>query len=78
MDHGLKNVWDYLTIRYEGLDKASIIRLALNDLAETKKKEGPQSMLEVLTRTDKDLLEEWTDDDVFEWWNQNKKEILAK
>lgn len=39
MDKGLKNVWDYLSEEYKGLDKSGIVRLALNNLAKVTKRE---------------------------------------
>lgn len=75
MDEGLKNTWDYLSTRYDALDKASIIRLALNELVVKAKKEEPKDLLSILEETDKDKTIEWSEEDAYEWWNENKKEL---
>lgn len=77
LDEGLKNVWNYLAKEYEGLDKASIVRLALNTLAKTTRKQelltvsNVLAVLEKLKTTEKGMDE----DEFFEWWNTNKSSL---
>ncbi len=77
LDEGLKNVWSYLSHEYEGLDKASIVRLALNTLAKTTKKQellttdNVLELLEKLKTTEKGMNEE----EFFEWWNIKKSSL---
>ena len=76
MDKGLKTTWDYLSDRYGALDKASIIRLALNELAkEAYKAEKPTSLNDLLNEIDRNNLSGPTEDEFFEWWNEHKKTI---
>lgn len=77
LDEGLRNVWSYLAKEYEGLDKASIVRLALNTLAKSAKKQelltvsNILEVLENLKTTEKGMNE----DEFFEWWNTNKSSL---
>lgn len=74
LDEGLQNIWKYLSKEYEGLDKASIVRLALSTLAKfTKRQELYDedmlfSYLDELDKTGQGMTEE----DFFKWWNENK------
>lgn len=76
-DEGLKNIWGYLTREYQGLDKASIIRLALNNLAKITKNQQYRSptdivgVIETLKRTETGISE----DEFFDWWNKSKKTL---
>ena len=76
-DEGLKNAWSYLIREYEGLDKASIIRLALNTLVKTTRKQQTvpsDQVLDViadLKRKEKGMNEK----DFFVWWNENKSKL---
>lgn len=74
LDQGLKKTWQLLAQEYQALDKASIIRLALNNLAkETKirmekiERELFQYLDEVENRKDG-----MTEEEFFKWWNKNK------
>lgn len=77
LDQGLQNVWNYLSDEYEGLDKASIVRLALTNLAKTTKRQNAQTStaaldsLEYLKTTEKGM----TEDEFFTWWSQNKSSL---
>lgn len=76
-DEGLKNIWGYLTREYQGLDKTSIIRLALNNLAKITKNQQYRSptdivgVIETLKRTETGINE----DEFFDWWNKSKKTL---
>ena len=76
-DEGLKKTWEYLSQEYEALDKASIVRLALNNLAKTTKKQETLSQIDVL-----DILENLkstekgiNEDEFYKWWNENKSSL---
>ena len=77
LDEGLKNMWSYLKKEYEGLDKASIIRLALNNLVKTTKRQQfvfSTNVLDVLAelkKKEKGMSEE----EFFDWWNENKSTL---
>ncbi|CAN5172311.1 hypothetical protein BH09PAT1_BH09PAT1_1710 [soil metagenome] len=77
LNEGLANIWSYLTQEYEGLDKASIIRLALTTLAKTTKRQQsalPADILGVLAdmkKNEKGISE----DEFFTWWNKNKSTL---
>ncbi len=77
MDPNLKKTWDFLNTRYSALDKASIIRLALNELVVNVKKIEPKDMLSVLEATDNEMQEGMTEEEAYEWWNENKKELRS-
>ena len=79
-DEGLKKTWALLENRYEALDKASIIRLALNALAKlsTQKEYGDyldKSMDELITEVET-RENGMTEEEFFEWWNKNKRSII--
>lgn len=79
-DEGLRRTWDKLTHEYEALDKASIVRLALNTLAKQIQKPKPYTEEE-----EKELFAYFdmlnksndgpTEEEFFKWWNENKKSL---
>lgn len=78
MDPGLKAEWDFLLSRYNGLDKASIVRLALNELSYKEKKSDDKkfnSMSEIMDEIDRVNVNGPTEEEFFEWWNENKKSL---
>ena len=80
LDEGLKKTLETLTREYEALDKASIVRLALNNLAKEVKKPTPEEekelfqYLEERTKSNEGM----TEDEVAEWWNKYKSELIGK
>lgn len=79
MDEGLQNVWNFLIHEYEGLDKSGIVRLALNNLAKTAKRQEAKAaqfdlekFFEELDKSNSGMTEE----QFAVWWNKNKKDIL--
>ena len=75
LDQGLENIWNYLTQQYEGLDKASIIRLALNTLAKQTKKTEYLTFSDMMNELDNINDNAMTEEEVFEWWNTNKSSL---
>lgn len=79
MDEGLQNVWNFLTHEYEGLDKSGIVRLALNNLAKTAKRQEARAakfdMEKFLDELD-NRNEGPTEEEFAIWWNKNKRDIL--
>jgi len=76
LDQGLKKTWYLLKKEYEALDKASIVRLALNNLA---KQSTAKEYKEYLDNSLDEILEEiesrkegMTEQEFFDWWNKNK------
>ena len=57
----------------EGLDKASIVRLALNTLAKTTKKQTQSADILDLLDTMKKSETGMTENEIFDWWNESKK-----
>lgn len=76
MDKGLENIWKYLTRQYEGLDKASIIRLALNTLAKETKKTEYATLTDIMNEADNIADNSMSEDEVFTWWNDNKSSLV--
>ena len=73
LDQRLKNTWTYLMQTYQTLDKAEIIKLALNSLEkEAKRSEYKMySIDEVLSELENREVG-MTEEEAFEWWNKNK------
>lgn len=76
LDEGLKKTWVYLKKEYEALDKASIVRLALNNLA---KQSTAKEYKEYLDNSLEEILDEiesredgMTEQEFSDWWNKNK------
>ncbi|MBI4226540.1 hypothetical protein HY612_05515 [Candidatus Roizmanbacteria bacterium] len=76
LDAGLKKTWLQLKQEYQALDKASIIRLALNNLA---KQSTTKEYKEYLDNSLDEILKEiesrevgMTEEEFFAWWNKNK------
>ena len=73
LDEGLKKTLIVLEQQYEALDKASIVRLALNNLAKTVIKLTPAEENELfqyfadLTKSGKGM----TEKELADWWNEN-------
>lgn len=78
LDEGLKNIWSQLTEEYQGLDKSGIIRLALNNLAKTVKREEAElakfDMDEFFRDLDKGK-SGMTEKEFAVWWNKNKQDL---
>lgn len=73
LDEGLQNVWKYLSQEYQGLDKASIVRLALSTLAKTTRRQEAEVLpLDASFKKLDDSREGMTEEEFFEWWNKNK------
>ena len=76
LDEGLKKTWLLLERKYQALDKASIVRLALNNLAKrstTKEyKEYLDNSLDGILREIESREDGMTEQEFFEWWNENK------
>ncbi|MDO8610534.1 MAG: hypothetical protein Q7R95_08365 [bacterium] len=77
LDEGLKNIWNYLAKEYKGLDKASIVRLALNTLAKTTRKQELLTVSNVLEVLEKLKTNEkgMNEDEFFKWWNTSKSSL---
>ncbi|HRN69621.1 MAG TPA: hypothetical protein PLS49_00420 [Candidatus Woesebacteria bacterium] len=80
VDEGLKQTLDILKKEYSALDKAAIVRLALNNLAKEVRKPTLQEEKELfeyfdmLSKSDKGM----TVNEVVEWWNKYKTELRSK
>lgn len=78
LDKGLKNVWDFLTEEYEGLDKSGIVRLALNNLAKSTKRQHAEKvefdMKKFFDELDQST-EGPTENEFAKWWNENKHNL---
>ncbi|OGK25021.1 hypothetical protein A3A46_04325 [Candidatus Roizmanbacteria bacterium RIFCSPLOWO2_01_FULL_37_13] len=76
LDEGLKKTWLQLKQEYQALDKASIVRLALNNLAKrstTKEyKKYLDNSLDEILREIESREDGMTEREFFEWWNKNK------
>ncbi len=75
LDKGLQNVWSFLAEEYEGLDKAGIVRLALNNLAKATKRQNTTFSQFDLAKffTELDQRESGpTEKEFARWWNKNK------
>lgn len=78
VDEGLKQTLDILKREYTALDKAAIVRLALNNLAKEVRKPTPEEEKELfqyfdkLSKSDKGM----TEDEFAKWWNENKKDLI--
>lgn len=73
-DEGLQKTWDTLTQEYEALDKASIVRLALNTLAKQVRKPSlseEQALFNYIAERENSS-EGMTENDFFAWWNAHK------
>ncbi len=79
LDQGLQNVWNFLNEEYEGLNKAAIIRLALDNLAKVTKREKAAAekfdMGAFFADLDKGK-SGMTEKEFAIWWNKNKHDIL--
>jgi hypothetical protein len=79
LDEGLNNVWRFLTKEYEGLDKSGIVRLALNNLAKTTKRQEAKAakfdLEEFFNGLDKGE-SGMTEKEFALWWNKNKKDLV--
>lgn len=79
LDEGLSSVWETLTKEYEGLDKSGIVRLALNKLAKTVKREEMLAKKFDLDEFFADLdkgKSGMTEKEFAKWWNENKHDIV--
>lgn len=77
LDSGLFEVWSYLQKEYKGLDKTGIVRLALSSLfKEAKRKQRLMSIDEIFSELES-RKEGMTEQEVYDWWNKNKKSIMA-
>lgn len=76
-DEGLQKTWDTLAREYEALDKASIVRLALNNLAKQLQKPTPYEERELFAYFDEreKSKEGMTEKEFFKWWNKNKSSL---
>ncbi|MBI4008635.1 hypothetical protein HY357_00205 [Candidatus Roizmanbacteria bacterium] len=73
LDEGLKKTWLLLEQEYQALDKASIIRLALNTLAkQTTAKEYLDYSIDKILDEIESRDEGMTEKEFFQWWNKNK------
>ncbi len=73
LDQGLTDVWGYLKKEYQGLDKSSIVRLALNTLfKETKRSQYRLYSIEEIIKELEVANEGMTEKEIYNWWNQNK------
>ncbi len=76
LDRGLQNVWSFLAEEYEGLDKAGIVRLALNNLAKATRRQngisGEFNLLSFLSELDQHKSASPTEKEFAKWWNENK------
>ena len=75
LDEGLKKTWSYLQSQYEALDKASIIRLAINTLArqEKQKMENPDALIDDVLNYIENRKDGMTEDEFRKWWAVHKK-----
>lgn len=83
LDEGLKRTWDVLKNEYVALDKASIVRLALNNLA--KETTMPQKMRKPTAKEEVELFQYidrlekskvgMTEKQFADWWNENKSTL---
>ncbi|MEK7597902.1 MAG: hypothetical protein AAB441_04625 [Patescibacteria group bacterium] len=73
LDQGLTDVWGYLKKEYQGLDKSSIVRLALNTLfKETKRSQYRLYSIEEILKELEGVNEGMTEKEIYNWWNKNK------
>lgn len=79
LDPGLQKIWSFLTEEYMGVDKAGIIRLALNNLVKVTKREKAAAekfdMEAFFADLDKGK-SGMTEKEFAVWWNKNKHDIL--
>jgi hypothetical protein len=75
LDAGLKHVWEQLLVEYEGLDKAGIIRLALNSLVKTLPQKRYTNMTEVMDELDKVNDKNMTEEEFADFWNKTKHSV---
>ena len=78
LDEGLKKTWEFLQKEYPALEKSSLIRLALNNLADEKRKEvSNKQMLQVVNDLQAEYKPEnsMTEEEFIEWWAKIKKEL---
>lgn len=77
-DEGLKKTWNILAHEYEALDKASIVRLALNTLAKQIQRQKPYSEKELFQYFDElnASTKGMSEKEFFEWWNKNKSKHI--
>lgn len=82
-DEGLQQTWNILKRRYVALDKASIVRLALNnlvnevdELSKVKKltPEKEQELWQYMERLEKSKVG-MTEKQFARWWNKNKSSL---
>ena len=77
LDEGLKKTWRLLEQEYQALDKASIVRLALNNLVKmTKTQENKLYTIDEILDMVENRTEGMTEEEFFEWWNKNKTLII--
>ena len=73
LDEGLTNIWGYLKKEYQGMDKSSIVRLALNTLfKETKRSQYRLYSIEEILKELESVNEGMTENEIYDWWNKNK------
>jgi len=73
LDEGLTNIWGYLKKEYQGMDKSSIVRLALNTLLkETKRSQYRLYSIEEILKELESVNEGMTENEIYDWWNKNK------
>lgn len=78
LDEGLRSIWGELTEEYKGLDKSGIVRLALNNLAKTLKRDEARAAKFNLQEFFNDLdkgKSGMTEKQFAAWWNKNKKDL---
>lgn len=78
LDEGLSDIWVYLKKEYQGLDKAGIVRLALNSLFKEAKRSqyrlySIDEILKELESTESGMSEQ----EVYDWWNKNKPALVG-
>lgn len=72
LDEGLDRAWNYLQDYYQGLDKASLMRLAISTLTRETKKNEDVTFAELFAEFDKSATASATEEEVAAWWNENK------
>lgn len=73
LDEGLTDIWGYLKKEYQGMDKSSIVRLALNTLfKETKRSQYRLYSIEEILKELEGGAEGMTEKEIYNWWNKNK------
>lgn len=77
LDEGLEQTWNFLQKEFPALDKSSIIRLALNNLAkETKRTNSVNQVANIINESKSEYnSDKITEEEVGEWWNKMKKDL---